>query len=330
VLVESGPSGRRRAAALAPWLVDVTRPLLGLGPVVDLGFGDRTLSRLLAAQGCSVDVIDLTSASPNDLNEPIEAAFLVHVLEWLAPVDLVSFLRDMRRVVARDMFVVVDTRVGQGRDHGVRSRGWWEDRLLDAGFACHPLGKSKGPYVPGAREGDVVLLAAQRLPDGLLEKLPREAFLEERGCQADMLATRRSLRELAKGLETSQRKVEVLTSQLVAIREHRLRWAADDPRGVAVFGTCRSGRRFARLWRRKGGFVACFLDNDPETWNTTVDGIPVQAPSSLSHHEFALVIVASVAYDAIAEQLTRMGLVAEWDFTGWVDVPGAAGHHRDG
>jgi hypothetical protein len=326
--MDSGPSIRKRAAALAPWLVETTRSLVGPGPVVDLGCGDPTLSQAFDARGVLASVIDLTSdAGLAGIEEPIEAAFLVHVLEWLAPDDLSSFLSELRRVVGRDLFVVVDLRTGPYR--AIRSREWWEDRLLDAGFACHPLSKNRGPDPAREGAGEVVLLAAQRLPDGLLERLPRGAFLEERGQHADMLATRRSMRELARGLETTQRRVEELTSQLVAIREHRLRWAAGDPRGVAIFGVCRSGRRFAQLWRRRGGVVACFLDNDPETWNTTVDGIPVQPPSVLSIRQVALVIVATVAYDDIAEQLTRMGLVAEWDFTGWVDVPGAAGHCRD-
>jgi hypothetical protein len=108
-----------------------------------------------------------------------------------------------------------------------------------------------------------------------------------------------------------------------------LRLAAADPRGVAIFGAGQGGRQFAQEWRQKGGQVACFVDNNAETWGTVIDGIPVEPPFALEARRVALVIVASLAHAAISEQLTRMNLVEGQDFISWVNVPGVDGHDHD-
>ena len=187
-----------QAAGLAPWIVDVTFPAFGLGPVVDLGFGDDTLADAFRARGISASSIDLTSGADVSELETVETAFLVHVLEWLSADDLAPFLHALHRIVGRDLFVIVDSR---GGGHGSpRLREWWENQLLDAGFARHPLSLTLTPYESLEKEGDIVLLAARRLPDTLLRKCPREALLEERSLHMDMLreAGRRADAHLAR------------------------------------------------------------------------------------------------------------------------------------
>jgi 2-polyprenyl-3-methyl-5-hydroxy-6-metoxy-1,4-benzoquinol methylase len=185
-LVDRRPSIRERAGALAPWLVETTLPIFGLGPIVDVGCGDTTLARAFGARGVSTSVVDLTTGiGLAEVKGPIEAAFFVHVLEWLAADDLASFLRDVHDAVDRDVFVVVDTR---GEGGGVlRPREWWENQLFDAGFARHPLSLNLTPYEALEKEGDVVLLAARRLADTLLEKCPGQSLVEERSLHMDML-----------------------------------------------------------------------------------------------------------------------------------------------
>ena len=184
-LAEHRSSICTRAADLAPWIVDVTFPAFGLGPVVDLGCGDRTLAGAFSARGIPASVVDLTTGGQVSALEPAETAFLVHVLEWLATDDLARLLREVRHIVGRDLFVVVDSRAG--RDGTRRVREWWENQLLDAGFIRHPLSLNLTPYESLEKEGDILLLAARRLPDRLLQRFPREALLEERGLHMDML-----------------------------------------------------------------------------------------------------------------------------------------------
>jgi hypothetical protein len=66
--------------------------------------------------------------------------------------------------------------------------------------------------------------------------------------------------------------------------------------------------------------VSCFLDNNPAVWNTSVEGIPVHPPSTLSMRNVALVVVASVAHAEIARQLTAVGLASHHDFVCWGDL----------
>ena len=196
-LAEHRPSICARAADLASWIVDVTFPAFGLGPVVDLGCGDRTLVGAFTARGVPASIVDLTTGAHLSELEPVETAFLVHVLEWLAADDLARLLRQVRHVVGRDLFVVVDSRAGADVP---RLRRWWENQLLDAGFARHPLSLNLTPYESLEKEGDILLLAARRLPDTLLTKFPRESLLEERGLHMDMLreAGRRADAHLAR------------------------------------------------------------------------------------------------------------------------------------
>jgi 2-polyprenyl-3-methyl-5-hydroxy-6-metoxy-1,4-benzoquinol methylase len=196
-LAEHRPSICARAADLAPWIVDVTFPAFGLGPVVDLGCGDRTLAGAFTARGVPASIVDLTTGAHLSELEPVETAFLVHVLEWLATDDLARLLRQVRHVVGRDLFVVVDSRAGADVP---RLREWWENQLLDAGFARHPLSLNLTSYESLEKEGDILLLAARRLPDTLLQRFPRESLLEERGLHMDMLreAGRRADAHLAR------------------------------------------------------------------------------------------------------------------------------------
>jgi SAM-dependent methyltransferase len=187
-----------QAADLAPWIVDVTFPAFGLGPVVDIGFGDHTLTDAFRARGIPASSVDLTSGADVSELEPVETAFLVHVLEWVSADDLAPFLCAVHRIVGRDLFVLVDSRVGG--DGSPRRREWWENQLLDAGFARHPLSLTLTPYESLETEGDVLLLAARRLPDTLLRRFPREGLLEERSLHMDMLreAGRRADAHLAR------------------------------------------------------------------------------------------------------------------------------------
>jgi SAM-dependent methyltransferase len=126
-------------------------------------------------------------------------------------------------------------------------------------------------------------------------------------------------------LETSQAETEDLRRRLRTSRALMVRLAVRDPRGVAIFGAGQGGREFAAYWRERGGHIACFVDNNRPIWGTVIDGAPVRSPSTLETRDVALVIVASVAHAAIADQLTRMSLVADRDFVCRVDVPGIDG-----
>lgn len=183
-VMEHAASIRARASVLAEALVESTVPLFGLGPVADFGCGDTAMARALRARGVSATVIDLTSTDVADFAGPVRAAFLVHVLEWLSDDELGNFLCEVRRIVDRDLFVVVDSRVGGS---GVRSRQWWEHQLLAAGFARHPLGLNLTPYESLEDEGDVIVLAARRLPDALLKRFSSQALVVNRSLHMDML-----------------------------------------------------------------------------------------------------------------------------------------------
>jgi len=123
-------------------------------------------------------------------------------------------------------------------------------------------------------------------------------------------------------LDASHAHDEALRRRLRTARALAIRLAVRDPRGIAIFGAGQGGRQVAAFWREHGGQVACFVDNNRESWGTVIDDVSVRQPSTLDTRDVALVIVASVAHVAIAEQLTRMGLVADRDFICWGDVPG--------
>src|SRR5262245_57395861 len=89
-----------QAADLAQWIVDATFPVFGLGPVVDLGFGDTTLADAFNARGISASVVNLTDPSGLSSLETAETVFLVLVLECLASEDLAPFLHDVHRIVS--------------------------------------------------------------------------------------------------------------------------------------------------------------------------------------------------------------------------------------
>jgi len=88
---------------------------------------------------------------------------------------------------------------------------------------------------------------------------------------------------------------------------------------LIVFGTGEGARRLTQMLAPHGIGIACYLDNDSTKWGTEFIGQKVQNPAKvgtiLPPSEGKLVIlVASIYYAEIAEQLMGMGMSEDEDF----------------
>jgi SAM-dependent methyltransferase len=218
------------------------------------------------------------------------------------------------------------------------ARRWWTRGLEEARSALsadwtNVIGSIEEPLLFGMRELTEVADLASRCASGLhllseFEDRPGVAATQTwrsltgllRAREQELALTRESMRAIQDGFDLSRMKARTLAADLATARRYRLEHAIGDPRGIAVFGAGQAGRRFVDQWRQQGGLVSCFLDNNPAVWNTSVEGIPVHPPSTLSMRNVALVVVASVAHAEIARQLTAVGLASHHDFVCWGDL----------
>jgi 2-polyprenyl-3-methyl-5-hydroxy-6-metoxy-1,4-benzoquinol methylase len=68
-----------------------------------------------------------------------------------------------------------------------RDRGWWESRLLEAGFRKHPLAHSVIGYEELNGEGDSLLILCEKIPTPARVAYPLATLKEERNLHMDRL-----------------------------------------------------------------------------------------------------------------------------------------------
>ena len=117
------------------------------------------------------------------------ALVALHVLEQV-PVHLVdAVLAEIARVVRRYVFV----RVSVGPEDPAfatglhRTRGWWETKFLQAGFAKHALYQRLTSYGELEHEGPSILMAFERLPQAGTTVFGLDVLRAERDLHMDML-----------------------------------------------------------------------------------------------------------------------------------------------
>ena len=74
-----------------------------------------------------------------------------------------------------------------------------------------------------------------------------------------------------------------------------------------IFGASQSGKTAYRLLEKKYNIIG-FADNDKEKWNQFMCGVPIINQSELSSLESVEIIIASIYYREIYQQLINMGL----------------------
>lgn len=74
---------------------------------------------------------------------------------------------------------------------------------------------------------------------------------------------------------------------------------------VVVFGAGILGRKFLKETEHE---VQYYVDNDPVSHGSTFNDLPVKPPSALLEDSFERIIVAVTAYDAVVEQLIKLGI----------------------
>ena len=82
---------------------------------------------------------------------------------------------------------------------------------------------------------------------------------------------------------------------------------APERRRAVVFGAGAGGRRVA-AHLAKAWVIDGFVDNDARKHGSTIDGLPVRAPSTILEGPRTSVLVASVYSDAIYAQLLTLGV----------------------
>lgn len=78
---------------------------------------------------------------------------------------------------------------------------------------------------------------------------------------------------------------------------------------VIIFGTgklYRSGRyNFSDME------IVAFADNDPAKWGTYLDGVPIISPDRISDYQYDYILLVTVYYKEIYEQLLQLGIAEE-------------------
>jgi len=109
-----------------------------------------------------------------------ETLVCCELLEGLEEDDLPLALKELHRVASRQVFAVVATEPGEvdGRRRLVRSREWWEERFVEAGFRRHPLLLSVVSYAGLEQETGPLTLLFEKPPAGSFEKHSKERLRE--------------------------------------------------------------------------------------------------------------------------------------------------------
>lgn len=78
---------------------------------------------------------------------------------------------------------------------------------------------------------------------------------------------------------------------------------------IVFFGASELGQRTLAAWPQDCPPVSYFVDNDARKWGRTVAAVPILAPETLRQEDRVFIVVTSVHYDEIAQQLEDMGFV---------------------
>jgi 2-polyprenyl-3-methyl-5-hydroxy-6-metoxy-1,4-benzoquinol methylase len=170
----------------------------GMGPLV------RSFLQLgVDAQGvdASRSAVDLANSlaparfhSGSVLDLPFDAGAFDTVvsmgcLEYLAEKDVAQALKELRRVASRAVYLRIATKREQGGSEplALKSRGWWEPRLFEAGFRKHPSYYRVNAYEALETDGWQITIVLECMPALALARYPLEALKEERDLHMDML-----------------------------------------------------------------------------------------------------------------------------------------------
>lgn len=80
---------------------------------------------------------------------------------------------------------------------------------------------------------------------------------------------------------------------------------------VLIFGAGQGGRRVVNLLNKEKVKILAFIDNDQKKVGSDVKGIPVVSPQEIGYYQYDYIIIASVFYDEIFDQLIELGVNEE-------------------
>jgi glycosyltransferase involved in cell wall biosynthesis/SAM-dependent methyltransferase len=127
------------------------------GPVLDLGCGDGALTEELARRGCDVVGLDASQRAIAIAQRRLPGKFVVADMcrapfadgsfdtviavesaEWLGEEDVPGLVAEMFRLTRKRacLWIATGDAAGKPPARTVRSRLWWEQRLLEQGFAA--------------------------------------------------------------------------------------------------------------------------------------------------------------------------------------------------
>ena len=111
-----------------------------------------------------------------------------------------------------------------------------------------------------------------------------------------------------------EQAMTLIRESLVVVMDARTAWHAEvqalfQQEEAYIWGTGQVGRRAAHDLAAMGGTVAAYVDNNEQSWGTSVDGVPCISPASLVAEQNPLVLIGVGMHGrAIAQQLSEMGI----------------------
>ena len=189
---------------VAEWLMATC----GIGMTLDVGSGEGFLVGELLRKGIDaygLDVSEVVVARSNEKwpgrfqkgsvlslpyeDETFQTVVSTDCMEHLAPVDVLTALREMYRVSSRFVFLQLATT--QDRDKHwhltVEGRAWWESRCFEVGFRKHPSYYRVNSYESLNKDDWQIFVLLEKLPSAAVKRYPISALDEHRLLHMDML-----------------------------------------------------------------------------------------------------------------------------------------------
>lgn len=189
---------------VAEWLMATC----GIGMTLDVGSGEGFLVGELLRKGIDaygLDVSEVVVARSNEKwpgrfqkgsvlslpyeDETFQTVVSTDCMEHLAPVDVLTALREMYRVSSRFVFLQLATT--QDRDKHwhltVEGRAWWESRCLEVGFRKHPSYYRVNSYEALNKDDWQIFVLLEKIPSAAVKRYPISALDEHRLLHMDML-----------------------------------------------------------------------------------------------------------------------------------------------
>ena len=182
-------SQRRRVGEAGGELKRVANAILlgcGGGSILDVGSGNGALVSEFLDRGVNAFGVNVSNAATATGGQPagrvmhgtalalplddltFETVVAIDCLEYLAPEEISSALREIHRVAQKNVFLRVATAQSDSDRQlsTVENRRWWEERCFDAGFRKHPAYYKLNDYESLDRDDPQIFILLEKLPQG--------------------------------------------------------------------------------------------------------------------------------------------------------------------